>query len=249
MAYASLDQGSAPRDIKSKIRKLLAMASDIRGNEHENETAMRMADRLMRQHNIDVADIEGSTGKQTQYQWGSVIIPVGEQAKACNWSPMWMGFLGVGVGRFTDCRASWFNHHVYHRCMKFEGDAVDLEYAAWLYKMLRDTGYAESKSVSGAHRETFRKSFAIRLCDRMRTLRAERDVAMRAAVTKTGSTALVVVQNKLALRDKEFGKQRIRNSRNSVRYASEGFTAGRSAAEKVNFNRPIGSGTQPRQLS
>ncbi len=83
----------------------------------------------------------------------------------------------------------------------------------------------------------------------MTVLRRERDVAMREAVTKSGSTALVVVQNKLALRDKEFGKQRTRTQSNGVRYGSEGFSAGRSAAEKVNFNRPIGSGAQPRQLS
>ena len=212
-------------DIRDKISKLLAMANDSRGNEHENETAMRMAERLMRQHNIDVADLEASTGKQTQYHWSSVIIPVGEKAKACNWSPMWMGFLGVGVGRFTDCRASWTDHPIYHRCMKFEGDAVDLEYAAWLLKMLRDFGYAESKSVAGRHRETFRKAFALRLCDRMTTLRAERDVAMKAAVTKTG-TALMVVQTKLALRDKEFGKQKVRHSSTKFAISSASLVGG-----------------------
>jgi len=236
-------------DIREKIQKLLAMANDSRGNEHENETAMRMAERLMRQHNIDVADLEAATGQIATYKWSSIILPIGEQAKPCDWNPMWIGFLCVGVGRFTDCRASYTSHPVYHNCVKFEGDAVDLEYAAWLFKMLRDTGYAESKSVAGRHRETFRKSFAIRLCTRMSALRIERDVAMREAVTKSGSTALVVVQNKLALRDKEFGKQRTRNSSNSVKYGSEGFTAGRSAAERVQFNRPIGGGAQPRQLS
>ncbi len=230
-------------DIRDRISKLLAMATHERSNEHEAETAMRMAERLMRQHNIDAADLEAATGKQTTYQWSSVIIPVGEQAKPCNWSPMWVGFLGVGVGRFTDCRASWTDHPVYNRCMKFEGDAVDLEYAAWLLKMLRDFGYSESKSVAGKHRETFRKAFALRLCDRMTTLRAERDVAMKAAVTKTG-TALMVVQTKLALRDAEFGKQKVRHSQ--TKFASDGFKQGRAAADRVNFNRPIGSAKQAR---
>ena len=233
-------------DVRDRIKKLLAMANDSRGNEHENETAMRMAERLMRQHNIDVADLEASTGKKTIYNWRSVIIPVGEKAKPCNWSPMWMGFLGVGVGRFTDCRASWMDHPEFQRCMKFEGDETDIEYAAWLFKMLRDHGYSESKSVVGNHRETFRKAYALRLCERMTQLRKERDVAMKEAVTKTG-TALMVVQNKLALRDAEFGKQKIRNQR--TKFASQGFNQGRAAAERVNFNRPIGSSAQPRQLS
>src|ERR1035437_7284727 len=215
-------------NVKDKITKLLAMAKDGRGNEHEAEIAMRMAERLMRQHDIDVADLEASTGKKTVYSWRSVNIPVGELGKPCGRCPLWAGFLGVGVAQFTDCKASWVDDGEYLRCMRFDGDETDIEYAAWLFKMLRDHGYAESKTVAGRHRETFRKAFAIRLCERMKQLRAERDVAMKAAVTKSG-TALMVVQNKLALRDKEFGPQRVRNQ--SQKFASDGFTQGRAAAE------------------
>jgi hypothetical protein len=138
------------------------------------------------------------------------------------------------------------DHPEFQRCMKFEGDETDIEYAAWLFKMLRDHGYSESKLVAGRHRETFRKAYALRLCERMTVLRRERDVAMKEAVTKTG-TALMVVQNKLALRDAEFGKQKVRHQ--STKFGTQGFNQGRAAAEKVNFNRPIGSSAQPRQLS
>src|ERR1035438_8044518 len=74
-------KGTAMSDVRDRITKLLAMANDSRGNEHENEIAMRMAERLMRQHNIDVADLEASTGKKTIYNWRNVIIPVGEKAQ------------------------------------------------------------------------------------------------------------------------------------------------------------------------
>ena len=94
-------------DIKDRINKLLAMANDTRGNEHENEVAMRMAERLMRQHNIDVADLEASTGQKAAYSWSSITIAVGEQAARATWRPMWIGFLGLGVGKFTDCRTTW----------------------------------------------------------------------------------------------------------------------------------------------
>ena len=70
---------------------------------------------------------------------------------------------------------------------------------------------------------------------------------MKAAVTKTG-TALMVIQNKLVLRDAEFGRQG-HGRKSRVKFASNGFTQGRAAADKVNFNRPIGSSAQPRQLS
>lgn len=233
-------------NVKDKINKLLAMANDARGNEHENEIAMRMAERLMREHNIEVADLEATTGKQTVYTWRSITIPVGEKAKPCAWHPLWTGFLGTGVAAFTDCKVERENDPTYMCCMKFLGDETDIEYAAWLFKKLRDFGYAESQSVPGNQRETFRKAYAIRLCQRMRELRAERDAAMREAVTQTG-TALMVVQNKLALRDAEFGKQRIRNTR--VKYASQGFREGKSAADRATFNRPIGNSAPQGRLS
>ena len=79
----------------------------------------------------------------------------------------------------------------------------------------------------------------------MKTLRAERDVAMKAAVTTTG-TALMVVQNKIAQRDAQFGAQRVRHR--STKFSSQGFREGSSAADRVSFNRPIGGAAQ-RQLA
>ena len=248
MAFSSVKETAASdtTHVRDRIKKLLAMATHERSNEHEAETAMRMAERLMRQHSIDAADLEAATGKQTVYVWASATIAIGEQAKPASWRPMWIGFLGMGVGTFCDCKVIWSTDATYGHCIKFMGDEADIEYCAWLFKKLRDFGYAESKSVAGKHRDTFQKAYALRLIDRMKKLRAERDVAMKAAVTKTG-TALMVVQNKLVLRDAEFGKQgRGRTSR--VRFASDGFTQGRAAAERVNFNRPIG-GVAQGQLS
>lgn len=234
-------------DIRDRIRKLLAMATHEASNEHEAETAMRMAEKLMRQHNIDAADLEASTGKQTVYLWASATIVIGEKAKPMTWRPQWIGFLGMGVGTFCDCKVVWSSEEKYGHCIKFMGDEADIEYCAWLFKRLRDFGYAECKSVAGRHRDTFCKAYALHLCTRMKALRAERDVAMKAAVTTAG-TALMVVQNKLALRDAQFGKQG-HGRTSKVKFASDGFRQGRAAADSVNFNRPIGSSGQPRQIS
>ena len=228
-------------NVRDKIKKLLAMANDERGNEHENEIAMRMAARLMLQHNIEVADLESESGKSASYTWRSIIIPLGEHAKHMSWNPLWTNFLATGTGRFTDCRVTRVVDKTYGCCIKFEGDETDIEYAAWLFKKLRDFGYAESKAVPNPQRDTFLKAYSIRLSERMRTLRAERDSAMKQAVTKTGN-ALMVVNNKLALRDAEFGKQQVKNTR--VKFASQGFREGRQAADRANFRRPIGGGAQ-----
>jgi hypothetical protein len=233
-------------EVLDRIKKLLSMANHERGNEHEQETAMRMANKLMLQHGIDAADLEAATGKASTYTWTSTTIPVGERATRMVWRPLWTGFLGYGIAQFTDCKLTSVDDQTYGVCVKFQGDEADVEFAGWLFKKLRDFGYAESKSVAGRHRNTFLKAYSMRVGDRMKKLRAERDAAMKAAVTKSG-TALIVVQNKLMLRDAEFGRQRVRTTR--VKFASDGYVQGRAAGNRANFNRPIGGSASSRQLT
>ena len=250
MANASVNQNAASdiSHVRDRIRKLLAMATHERSNEHEAEVAMKMAEKLMRQHSIDVADLEASTGKVTAYVWATAKIAIGEKAKPMSWRPRWIGFLGMGVGEFCDCKVQWSDDPTYGCCIKFMGDEADIEFVGWLFKKLRDFGYAESKSVPGVSaQDTFCKAYALRLIDRMKALRAERIAAMKAAVTKTG-TALMVIQNKLVLRDAEFGRQG-HGRKSRVKFASNGFTQGRAAADKVNFSRPLGGGMGQKQLS
>lgn len=44
--------------VLDKVRKLLAMANDERGNEHEREQALRMAHNMLTKYNLDMLDVE-----------------------------------------------------------------------------------------------------------------------------------------------------------------------------------------------
>lgn len=55
-------ESSAERAL-NKIRKLLKLGNDERGNEQERETALRQAFALMAKHNLDIAEV-GSTEQQ-----------------------------------------------------------------------------------------------------------------------------------------------------------------------------------------
>lgn len=227
--------------VRERIEKLLAMARDGRGNENEAETAMRMAEKLMRQHNIDIAELQARTGQKPTYDFRGIVVPIGDHGIRASWRPMWIGYLAVGVATFTDCRATWVGEHPVHGfAMSFQGDAVDLEYCQWLFEHLRDFGYRESMSVSGNCRENFRKAYSIRIQGRLQELRSERNQAMQEAKVAGGGTALVVLQNKLQLRDQHFGgawktKAKAANLRNA------GFKEGVAAANRANFNRPVGT--------
>jgi hypothetical protein len=225
-------------NVRDRIRKMLAMGMDGRGNEHEAENAMRMAEKLMRLHNIDIAELQESTGKAAQYTWTTVTAAIGENGTRKTTKNLWTGFLGMGIARFTDCKATWRNNQTQGWLMAFSGTTTDTEYALWLFEYLRDIGYRESRGVAGAYRRTFLNAYALRLQGRTSELRIARNEAMATEVYKSGGTALALVNTKLAQRDVEFGRQGTgRTAR--VNFASNGYMQGRAAADKVQFNKPL----------
>ena len=87
--------------------------------------------------------------------------------------------------------------------------------------------------------EDFRKAMAARLSSRMRDLRRERDAEFAAAANSQGAgTALVLVTDKLAKRDAEYGSPKYRNSRIIVRDQMAAYK-GSLAGDRVGFAKPI----------
>lgn len=233
--------------VKEKVAKLMAMGTDGRGNEFEAEIALRQAEALMRKHGIDVAMLQDSTGAKPIYNWKSVHVPV-HPKRAVKDAPLWFGWILVGVGRFTDTKVAYAAAAPHGLCAKFAGDEVDVEFAVYLCKHLRDECRNLSSLLTGAvERETFRRGYASRVRSRMTNMRRERDAALREAVTSTG-TALVVVEDKLALRDEQFGKQEYgRGGRAGIGGgSSNAFAAGRAAGDRASFARPVGHTSQAR---
>ena len=233
--------------VKEKIAKLMAMGTDGRGNEFEAEIALRQAEALMRKHGIDAAMLQDSTGAKPIYNWKSVYVPVNPR-RAVKDAPLWFGWVIVGVGRFTDTKVAYGYAGEHGLCAKFSGDEVDVEFAVYLCKHLRDECRNLSSLLTGAaERETFRRGYALRVKNRMSAMRRERDEALREAVTSTG-TALVVVENKLALRDEQFGKQEYGRARRCGHGGGsfDAYAAGRAAGDRASFARPVGHSSQAR---
>lgn len=224
--------------IKEKVAKLMALGQDPGANQFEAEAALRQASALMRKHNIELAEIAERSGQKPVYNWRTVLVPA--SATPTRQTVVWVGQLAAGIARFTDCKAEWKYGSQYGWCIAFSGDSVDVEYAVYLAKHLRDTVRAQSSVYSGgrADRETFRRAMVGRLVQRMSMLARETKEEMKAAAA-TGSTALVLVDRKIALRDEHFGamKTRTAGSRQSNYSAA---AAGTRAGDKVNFNRPLG---------
>lgn len=228
---------------KDKIRKLLAMGLDGRGNEYEAERAMVQAEALMRKYGIDQAELEEQT---ITYDWDSVSVAYNRTDP--NWRvtrlPMWWQWLCTGVGKYTDTLVN--TCHVSGQLgIMFKGDAQDLTVAEWMIVYLQEQVDKRTEAqvdLDRAGKSDFRKAMGMRLHTRLVQLRKERDKEYAEHVDSKGRTgnALIIVNNKLKLRDERFGEQKYGKASVTMRDGSAS-ARGRSAGDSVNINRTIKS--------
>ncbi len=231
---------------KDKVAKLMALAKNNAATENEAERALAQAESLMRKYGIDQAECM-LTGTAPTFDWASQFTPYGNKYHQAASIPLWYQFVATGIATFTDTIVRTHTDKVAGMGVGFYGERGDIAFAVWLMDYLRDTVQATAaghKELSRSDREAFRKGMATRLNKRMRDLRKERDVAYQAG---TG-TALVVVSDKLAKRDAEFGAASYKTSKVSVTNVAAA-AMGRAAADKVGLGRPVGGQQQHAMLA
>lgn len=129
----------------AKIKKLLQLAKDSRGDATTAETAMRQAQAMMAKFNIDEAEAiltDLSKGVEAiVMKWRKA----GVNAHATNTIykfPEWAGIVSYGVGKLYDCRTAvskvvegGVNHG---QVVVFFGYNADVEVATWTFDYLMD---------------------------------------------------------------------------------------------------------------
>lgn len=233
-----------------KVRKLLAIGRDGRGNEHEEAIAMRQASKLMAEWGIEEAEADLSAIAADAMQFGeSEIRPDGKDAgNNMRSTPSWAGVIGVGVARFTDtfCRQRMTERGV---VLVFQGERNDVLLARWLFGVLVTAVQHEQRNSGWTSRgdaNAFRRSAASALQNRMTAIARERRQVYEQAKATSGSRALVVVDKKLAIMEDRFGKQTYSKTRGSRSGDYGAREAGRSAGNRINIpsGRPLGSETR-----
>lgn len=236
-----------------KVRKLLAMAKDGRGNSHEEETAMRQGNALMAEFGIEEAecDMEAldagtmSFGEALAGQDGSAPQP-GKMFKSYS---TWVSMLAVGVARFTDSVAA-YKITENGKMLAFRGEKNDVLMARWLLGVLVTSIHREQADSGWTGRgdgNNFRTAATIALCARLRALKLERIAMFQAAQQTSGSRALMVVDRKTNQVVKLFGKQKTRH--HSFGGSGAGARqAGHAAGARINIpsGRPLPGATQRR---
>ncbi len=134
--------------ILDRVSKLLRMARG-QANEHESAVAAAMAERLMREHQIE----------QSQVILGELAQGEGlgsEDAGAWRRCPDWQGLLGVATARLFDCEVDRCEHPSRPglETLRFYGYAADTVVATWTFEYLVDEVcrrfnlYCESSELS-----------------------------------------------------------------------------------------------------
>lgn len=118
-----------------RIRKLLAVANDSRGNEHECASAAAMAAKLMAKHNLEMADVIAEELAKDDSIVGEFIDEPNYDKKV----PHWYNILGTCIGQTMDCvcRLQWSTSKGKYKIgFQLLGYREDVEVARWLFNYI-----------------------------------------------------------------------------------------------------------------
>lgn len=224
--------------IREKIAALLKKNTENGASEAEAHAAMNHAAKLMKEHGVTMSDIKNRTEAATDFakKW----VNEGEKNLSA-----FDKLVVTSIAKYTDTKV--WNDKTTKRMSKliFFGYRVDVELAEYIREVCNQALDHEwrmfARTVPAGARAKARKSFqagmAIRLKERLNKLKEENSV-------KEDSRALVVIKNQLV--EAAYSNMNMRmGGGDVVRYsANTAFSAGKSAAENVRFNRSVHDGPQ-----
>lgn len=220
-------------DIIRKIKALRARAADDASSENEAAKAAAVAEKLIREHNIDLSELDVRAEGVEKNVWGA--------GKRTRTAPC---FAAVRIGKANNCDV-WVQNGG-EVC--FLGNPADVEVCLYFMDLVANaaeaclrqfrktaeysvqSGYWSPRKVS----EDYRVGVCQRLGERIR------DQYQAAEPTATGA-GLVVVKNSLIEQWKRDNGLTLRSKNNRSRQVSSAYGTGRDAADNVSIGRGIGT--------
>jgi hypothetical protein len=248
--------------IIAKIQKILSRKEETGATEAETQTALNLAQRLMAQHNLTMAEVEATKGEATE-DWTEADVWTGqrsgiEETMAAN---ICEGFFFVKA--YLQCKGGEWKgrRHSNTWTRRFFGKPSNVESAAFIYAQLIDAFdrlWVEYRIANHAERSDRRPYIAGVGRGFMDKLRAERQVLeteheARSAASASGTARGVNITSNtpgttLATIDSHvqtaFEQRHPKmTTRHSAGVSMNGaFSAGHAAGRTLNLARPLGVG-------
>lgn len=223
--------------VLAKIRKLMALAADTRGNPHEVEAAARQAQAMMRKYNIDMAEaIEQGIRKDSSSIESRTHVFNFRPGKVYKETPLWASFLATAVAQAHDCGARLTGVDR----VTFYGYSVDCEVAVYIYEVLLKAIYRNSPKGGGV---AVANGFRLGAVHEIKIRYHEEAAAAQAEAVK--SRALVVVKQQAI--EEKFGVFNYEPKKTSQSMAGAvGYASGRIYGKSVDTRQTgIGHNSTP----
>lgn len=230
--------------IIDRIAKLLAMADDA-SSPNEAAIAARRAESLMRQHQLDAADVlvtslNGDDVDTVTSDPKSVLY--GKKTKMKSQPPLWVGLTATSMHFLFDCGITRRGSGEF----QFHGVAGDAQVAAMTFEYLVKTINRLGKEYQGTRGEKsdFRRGCAVEIQRRCKTIKRERDAAAAAELkaakgdATSPGTQLVVLKQQLVEAAKP-GSNKFRSSSVNANHNQGAYHDGRAAGAGVGLNQQI----------
>lgn len=216
---------AAQENAIDKIRKLLALSADPNAAPGESENAARMAAKLMAKFAIDESVVLSATGSEVKIRCGFAYAK--HMNKGLKNAPTFSQFIAIGVGEYLGCVTSLtLDLSDMTEKFKFAGEVNDVRFAVWLTETLcagalRAYLNADTQEGKVAFLNGFGAAIQHRLKEMIRYKR-EAEAEMKAS----DSTALVVLDQKVALVKEKFGETSKRQKKHKT--GRDGWNAGKN---------------------
>lgn len=223
--------------ITDKIAALLKRNTENGASEAEAMSAMKHAQKLMKQHGITLADIRDNNDAANDFV--KKHVNPNEQTLSS-----FDNLLATSIANYTDTKVWVDKKELRTSKLMFFGYRVDVELAEYIREVCKRAGDTEwkkySKELPKGGRARARKSFLVGMALRLR----ERLTELKNENINESSTGqeLVVVKSQVVNHAYANLGMKLRSSGRVNYNANNAFTAGKSAANNVRFNRAVHGG-------
>lgn len=220
--------------IINRIRKMLALANDLAATEHERDTALSMAHKLLAKYNLDLEAIKDKP-KEPRIDFSS----------PCYGEP-WVRQVSAAIADLFFCRyyygARVTPTQIEHHFVGKESNAVTAAVMAdWIARSIMREGVKLYRQVRCAQHRSFATGAAYRLRERIEEMKAQ---PMETKASDGKALVLAdVYGTELRANDKFLEESGVRlksKKRRASSVNSGAFERGREFGNTINLNRQVG---------
>lgn len=207
--------------VMRRIEKLLAIAGDARANPAEASAAAAMAERIMRKHQLEHADIvRAELQRKENFDTNDqcVVMKKGQGHRPTK-VPVWAQWLATKVAKMHDCEVRLAYNSELGACVRFFGFKSDVQVCGWTFDYLttqvirnvRAFQKEERRDKTESESESYRRGFVMRLLTMIDSSLAAKDKEVASA--SNSRELMVVKQQALAERYGDFKYKSAKNTR------------------------------------